>query len=118
VGPWLAIAGINPANVERTIDSILNEVERLREERVPAEELADSQAYLTGSMPLRLETNEGISATLLEMERHGLGLDYLQRYEGLVRAVTAEDVQEVVRTCLDPEVYVLAVAGPPVEERG
>jgi len=118
VGPWVAIAGVNPANVERTIDGILHEVGRLRDERVPKEELADSQAYLTGSMPLRLETNEGISATLLEMERHGLGLDYLQRYEGLVRAVTSEDMQEVARTYLDPEVYVLAVAGPPVEERG
>jgi zinc protease len=118
VGPWVAIAGVNPANVERTIDGILHEVGRLRDERVPEEELADSQAYLTGSMPLRLETNEGISATLLEMERHGLGLDYLQRYEGLVRAVTSEDMQEMARTYLDPKVYVLAVAGPPVEERG
>jgi zinc protease len=118
VGPWVAIAGVNPANVERTMDGILHEVVRLRDELVPEEELADSQAYLTGSMPLRLETNEGISATLLEIERHGLGLDYLQRFEGLVRAVTAEDVQEMARIYLDPEVYVLAVAGPPVEESG
>jgi zinc protease len=116
VGPWLAVAGVNPANVERAIDSILHEVKRLRDEPVPGEELANSQAYLTGSMPLRLETNEGLSATLLEIERHGLGLDYLQRYEGLVRDVTAQDVQEVARTYLDPEVYVLAVAGPPVGE--
>ncbi|MCL7453700.1 MAG: insulinase family protein [Anaerolineae bacterium] len=116
VGPWLAVAGVNPANVERAIDGILHEARRLRDELVPGEELADSQAYLTGSMPLRLETNEGISATLVEIERHGLGLDYLQRYEGLVRSVTAQDIREVSLAYLDPEVYVLAVAGPPVQE--
>jgi zinc protease len=118
IGPWLAIAGVNPANVERAIDAILYEVRRLRDEPVPEEELADSQAYLTGSIPLHLETNEGISATLLEIERHGLGLDYLQRYEELVRDITARDVQQVARTYLDPGTYVLAVAGPSSEERG
>ena len=54
---------------------------RLRDEPVPAEELADSQAFLTGSMPLRLETNEGVAATLLDMERYDLGADYLLRYQ-------------------------------------
>jgi predicted Zn-dependent peptidase len=46
------------------------------------------------------------------MERHDLGLDYLLRFPDLVRAVTVEDVQEVARAYLDPELYVLAVAGP------
>jgi zinc protease len=111
-GPWVAIAGVNPANVDQAIDGILEEVRRLRDEPVPADELADSQSYLTGSMPLRLETNEGVAHTLLHMERHGLGLDYLQRYAGLVNAVTVADVQQVARTYLEPEVYALAVAGP------
>ena len=113
-GPWTAIAGVNPANVERAIDGILDEVRRLRDEPVPADELADSQSYLTGSLPLRLETNEGIAGALLEMERYGLGLDHLQRYAGLIEAVTVPDVQAVSRRYLDPEVYCLAVAGPEV----
>jgi zinc protease len=115
-GSWSAIAGVNPANVQRAIDGILHEVRRLRDEPVPGDELADSQALMTGSMPLRLETNEGIAGTLLDMERHELGLDYLLRYPDLVRAVTVQDVQEVARHYLDPEVYALAVAGPGAEE--
>jgi len=112
VGPWLAIAGVNPMNVERAIDGILHEVQRLRDEPVPAEELADSQAFLTGSMPLRLETNEGVASAILDMERYDLGLDYLQRYAGLVNAVTVEDVREMARRYLHPEHYALAIAGP------
>ena len=111
-GPWVAIAGVNPANVEQAIDGILEEVRRLRDEPVPANELADSQSYLTGSMPLRLETNEGVARTLLHMERHELGLDYLQRYSDLVKAVTVADIQAVARRYLDLEVSALAIAGP------
>jgi zinc protease len=77
--------------------------------------LADSQSFLTGSMPLRLETNEGVARALLEMERHDLGLDYLLRYSDLVNAVTAEGVQAIARQYLDPERYVLAIAGPVTE---
>jgi zinc protease len=112
VGPWAVIAGVDPSNVERTIDGILDQVRSLRDVPVPAEELADSQSFLTGSMPLHLETNEGVGATLVAMERYGLGLDYLQRFSGLVNAVTVEDVQDVARKYLDPDVYALAVAGP------
>ncbi len=113
-GPWSAIAGVNPANVQRAIDGILHEVRRLRDEPVPAEELADSQSFLTGSMPLRLETNEGVAQTLLDMERHDLGFDYLLRYADLVNAVTVQDLQDMARKYLDPDVYALAVAGPEV----
>ena len=90
-------------------------VRRLRDEPVPAGELADSQSFLTGSMPLRLETNEGIANTLLDIERHDLGFDYLLRYPDLVNAVTVPDVQEMARKYLDPDLYALAVAGPDSE---
>lgn len=111
-GPWSTAAGVNPSNVEQTVDGILHEVRRLRDERVPAGELEDCQSFLTGSMPLRLETNEGVATTLLDMERHQLGLDYLQRYPGLVNAVSAGDIQEMTRRYLKPDLYTLAVAGP------
>ncbi|MGD8398838.1 MAG: pitrilysin family protein [Anaerolineae bacterium] len=111
-GPWYATAGVDPANVERTLEGIIAQVRRLRDERVAPDELADSQAYLTGSMPLRLETNAGIGSVILDIERHRLGLDYLQRYAGLVRAVTPDQVQAVAQAYLAPDVYVLATAGP------
>jgi zinc protease len=111
-GPWMAIAGVSPANVDRAVAGILQEARRLRDEKVPRDELADSQSYLTGLMPLRLETNEGIVSTLLDIERHELGLDYLLRYTNLVNSVSVDDIQEMAQEHLDPEVYALAIAGP------
>jgi len=115
-GPWSVIAGVNPANIERAIASIRAEIRRICEEPVGEEELADNKAFITGSLPLRLETNEGVAQAILNMERYSLGLDYLQRYAGLINDITIERVQAVARRWLDPDAYALAIAGPPTGE--
>ena len=111
-GVWFAAAGVNPGNVQQAVDSILAEFQRLAGEPVGKDELADSQAYLTGILPLTLEANEGVASTLLNMEWHGLGLGYLERYPGLIYAVTAADVQRVAHQYLRADAYALVVAGP------
>ncbi len=112
-GPWRVIAGVNPANVEQAITSICAEIRRICEQPVGEKELADNKAFITGSLPLRLETNEGVAQAILNLEHYNLGLDYLQRYAGLINAITAEQVQAVAQRWLDHEAYALAVAGPP-----
>lgn len=111
-GVWFASAGVNPDDVEAAVDSILAEFARLGSEAVAAAELADSQAYLTGVVPLTLETNEGVASALLNMEWYGLGLDYLQRYPSLINGVTAADVQRVAARYLQPAACVVVTAGP------
>jgi zinc protease len=114
-GPWRVIAGVNPAKVERAIEIIRTEIRRMVETPVTAEELADNKTFFKGSLPLSLETNEGVASHILLMELHGLGLDYLQRYADEVDAVTAEDVLAAARHYLAPDAYALAIAGPPTE---
>jgi zinc protease len=111
-GPWRIVAGVNPANVDKTTTLIVQELRRIRDTRVPKEELHDTQSYLTGSLPLQLETNAGVAHALLNIERHNLGLDYLQRYTEMVMAVTPSQVQVVAQRWLDPEHYALAVVDP------
>lgn len=111
-GPWAAVAGVNPTNVERALAAILHEVTRFKQEGPTAEELSDAQAYLTGSLVLGLETNDGIGSTLLAIERYGLGLDYIDRYPAIINGVTREAIIAAARAYLSTEAYVLAVAGP------
>jgi len=115
-GPWRVIAGVNPANVERAIASIRVEIRRICEEPVGEKELGDNQAFITGSLPLRLETNEGVAWSILDMEHYSLGLDYLQRYAALIGEINVERVQAVAQQWLDADAYALAVAGPPTGE--
>jgi zinc protease len=111
-GPWRIIAGVNPANVDKTVELILQELRRLRDTRVTKEELRDTQSFLTGSLPLQLETNTGVAHALINIERHNLGLDYLQRYTEMITAVTAPEVQAVAQRWLDPKHYALAIVDP------
>ena len=116
VGPWVAFAGVNPQNVDQAVDSILHEFERMGQQPVSDEELSDSIANMTGTLPLRLETNDGVASILLDMEWLGLGLDYLQTYQERIRAITREDVQRVAAAYLRVDSYVLATAGPAHDE--
>jgi zinc protease len=88
------------------------EVERLRQEPVPADELQDCKRYLTGSLPIQLETNEGVAGVLVDIEWHGLGLDYVQRYKSIIDSITPSDVQAAAQKYLNPAAYALAIAGP------
>ena len=60
-GAWTAAAGVAPDNVEQAVESIRAEIRRIQDEPVDAEELADSRAYRTGSLPVSLETNGALA---------------------------------------------------------
>jgi len=113
-GAWLAAAGVSPDKVEQATNSILDEVARMQNELVPAEELADSQAYRIGSLPVGLETNNGIASVITDMELYEWGLDYLLEFPDLVRAITPEQVQAAAQKYLSTEDLGIAVAGPEI----
>lgn len=114
--PWYVSTGVSPDKVEQALASILAEVDRLRDEPVPAGELADTQAYRTGSLPVSLETNDGLAGVLADIELYELGLDYLQRFPDLVNSVTPDDVQAAARKYLSSSALAIAVVGPPLDE--
>lgn len=110
--PWYVSAGVAPDKVEQALADILQEIDRLCNEPVSPEELADSQAYRTGSMPVGLETNSGLASVIVDMELYQLGLDYLQRYPDLIAAVTPASIQAAAQNYLHSEQAAVAVAGP------
>ena len=111
-GVWMVSAGVNPANVDAAIGAIRKEIERLSQEAVGAQELEDNRASMIGALPLALETNMGVAATLLEMQRLDLGLDYLLTYADNIYGVQADDIQRVAAAYLAPDRLVTVVAGP------
>jgi len=109
--PMYAAAGVAPDKVDEAIEAILGEIERIRTELVPLEELADSQAYRTGSLPVGLETNEGLAGIITDMELYELGLDYLQRFSDTINAITPERVRAAAQKYWNTDQVVIAVAG-------
>lgn len=111
-GPWIAVAGVAPENVDPTIDAVMAQTLRMRTEPVGDQELADNKAYIIDSLPLRLEGNEGIAAQIVNMELFELGLDYLRRFPGIIESISADDIRAIAERVMVPEAYVLSVAGP------
>jgi zinc protease len=114
LGPsaWSASAGVAPEQVDQATAAIRAEWLRLASEPVPDAELNDSKSLMSGSLPLGLETNEGVARALLDILYYDLGLDYLQRYEETLRAISAERVREVSSRYFDVDRAITAVAGP------
>jgi zinc protease len=115
--PLLIRAGVDPANVARTIAAIDHEVGRLAAEGPTATEVEETRAYLVGSIPRLLETNESIASFLQTSEEFGLGLDFDQRLPALLDAVTLGEVRAAATAVLDRDRAAVAVAGP-AEDRG
>ncbi|HEY9076357.1 MAG TPA: pitrilysin family protein [Anaerolineaceae bacterium] len=111
-GSWDVSAGVNPANLERAIQLIIEELRRFTREPVTLEELQDSQANFVGRLPLSLESNAGVANALLTLERFSLGLDYYREYPGRVQQVTPEAILEVARRYIDPDKLAIISAGP------
>lgn len=110
-GPWSISAGVNGSNVEKVVDLILSALRRFIQEPIPEQELNDAKSYITGVLPLQLASNEGIAGTLLYIERHQLGDDYIIRYPDLINAVTADEILATAQAYIIPENITLAVAG-------
>jgi len=115
-GPWTAMAGVNPAHVERAIDAIVREIKQFAAEGPTDQELADAHDFMTGRLVIGLETNDSIASTLLGIERYQLGLDYIERYPAIIRSIVRDQVIEVARRYLATDDYAIVTAGPPAED--
>lgn len=111
-GPLFVRAGVNPANVERAIGSIDEEMRRMATEGLTVAELEDCRQYLVGSIPRLLETNGAIATFLQTAEFFGLGLDHDRRLPSLLSAVTLEEVNAAARDTLVVVAASVVVAGP------
>jgi zinc protease len=105
-------AGANPANVDQIVELIRQEITRFVSEPVDEDELADSQANYIGRLPLSLESNAGVTAALINLQRYERDLDYFLHFPDLVRAVTREEILETARRYLVPNGLGVAIAGP------
>jgi len=106
-------AGLQTKNESANIaiDEVLKEMERIKKEPVRDKELQDAKSYLTGSFPLRIDSNSKIAGFNLAVEFIGLGMDYADKFPSLINAVSQEDVLGVAKKYLDTKHYVLVVVG-------
>ena len=106
-------AGTANARVAETISVLREQWTLMSEKGISESELKDAKTYLTGSFPLRFTSSGSIASILVGMQQYRLGIDYLDRRNALVEAVTREDVNRLAKKLLDPKRLTITVVGLP-----
>ncbi len=92
---FVASASVRNAVTDSSVVAFLDEVYRIRNEKVSENELANAKAKYTGDFVLSLEQPATIANLALEVETEDLDDDFYEDYLKNINAVTAEDVQRV-----------------------
>ncbi len=111
VGCWWAMVGTSPANVDQVIELVLQEMRRIRDERISDEELENAKSYIEGRAVLQLQTSMAFAQYLADREVIGVEPP-LAEYLNRVSRVTVDDVSRVANTYLDPDAYTLVILRP------
>jgi zinc protease len=94
---------------KEAVGLIEEEIKRLAQSGPSEDELEKTKSYLKGSYALNFDTSTKIAAQLVQLQVDELGMDYWERRNGLIDAVTLEDVRRVARRLLDGGVLVTVV---------
>ncbi len=88
------------------------EIRRIAAEGPTEDELAKAKAYLKGSYPLRFDNSSSIASQLLAIQMDDLGIDYIQKRNGLIDAVTLADAKRAAERLAKGGLLVTAVGRP------
>ncbi len=114
-GTFRATAEVRTPVTGASLHEFFFELNRIRDERVPDEELQNAKSYLTGVFPIRIETQDGLIDQLTSVKMFNLPDDYLHTYRERVNAVTAEDVQRVAQQHVTPDRAAVVIVGDAAE---
>ena len=112
-GLWVGGVSTQNARAGESVQVIRDELAKLRQDGITAEELEYAKAYLNGSFPLQLTSSGRIAGLLTAIQRSDLGIDYLAKRPALIESVTLADIQRVAQRLIDPEKLTVVAVGQP-----
>ncbi len=107
---WVATRN---SKVKESLDLVRAEWTRMATRPVSQAELDDAKNYLIGSYFTRLNSTMRIAQLLVGIQLDRLGIDYLDRRNKLIGAVTVADVSRVAKRVLDTGKLTVVMVGDP-----
>jgi predicted Zn-dependent peptidase len=111
VSEFSAYAKVRNAVTDSSIIEIMAELNRLRTEKVPQDELDGIKNYLTGNFAISLEDPATIARFAINIELYKLPKDYYANYLKNLAAVTADDVYAMAQKYIRPANATIFVVG-------
>jgi zinc protease len=107
--------GVATKNEEmgQSLDVIRAEFKRMAETGPTQTEFDNAKSFMLGSYALRFDTNAKIASQLLGIAVEDLGVDYVDKRNKEVEAVTLEDVKRVAKKLLANDDLIVTIVGKP-----
>jgi len=111
----LFLGGVSTRNdrAAETLEIIVAEIKRIATDGPTADELDKTKRFLIGSYPLRFDTSGKITANLLDIQIENLGIDYIDKRNALIEAVTIADIRRAARRFLAEVKLLVMLVGQP-----
>ncbi len=111
-GQMVTYAGVDHKNVEKTIQAALEEYRRIREEKVPEQELKRVKDFIRGTTLIGLEQSNAV-ASFVGAEEIITGKPMtIDEVFAKIDSVTSDDLAATARELIRPEHLRLALIGP------
>lgn len=109
---WMGGVATRNDQVAQSIEVIRGELARMAAGDLSPTDLANAKTYLTGSFPLRFTSNENVARMLVGMQTQDLGIDFLDRRNSYIEAVSLDDLKRVSARLFAGELLVSIVGDP------
>lgn len=111
---FVGVTATRADRASETVDHVGSEIRRMADEGPTQKELDEAKSYIKGSQMLSLDTSSKLATVLVQYQLDNLGIDYIEKRNGLVDAVTLDDAKRAARR-LWGQGLLTVVVGRPVE---
>ncbi|PTW62305.1 zinc protease [Breoghania corrubedonensis] len=110
-GILMAGTGTRSDSAGETLKIMEEQIARMAKDGPTADELKKAKSYLTGSYALRFDTSGKIANQLVGIQMENLGIDYINKRNDLIEAVTLDDVKRVAKELLGGKTPTIVTVG-------
>ncbi len=114
-GPYQFSFTTKKSSTDEAIQLVEENLHDFIEHGPSEEELSNAKLNITGSFPLRQISNKDIVENLAVIGFYELPLDYLDRYNDHIEAITLEQIKSAFKRRVHPEIMTTIIVGPDVE---
>jgi zinc protease len=110
-GPFVVSTAVRSDVTDAAVREILTEIDRIRTDAIPEDELTLATSFLEGVFPIKYETTNAIAHALANLVIYDLPADYFERYRSRIREVTPARVLQAAQRHLHPDQLQVVVVG-------
>lgn len=111
-GSFATQAGVRTDKATKALELILQEYDRMMQERVSQEELAKAKKMFIGHLMIGLEETNNVALFAGGQELLRKGIQTPEEIKAIVESITPDDIQTVAQTLLAPSRRAIALLGP------